>query len=216
MDLQQYAASTTLVVKLLSRLSRLPDAVVVNSKAGRRWHEGLGYRPRRWEFVPNGFDTVEFRPDASARTGLRAELGLDSNAILVGLVARYDRMKGHEDFLRAAARLHEEHDKVHFVLAGRGVEAGNTALAAIASALGLDGAVHFLGERADVRRVTAALDIAVSASRFGEGFSKAIGEAMACGVPCVVTDVGDAAVLVGETGRVVPPRQPASPGPGLQ
>ncbi len=201
---------STLVMRALVRLSHLPDVVVVNSQAGRRVHEGMGYRPRRWEFIPNGFDLEEFCPNAAARTRLRTDLGLSAGSLLIGLVARYDPMKDHVNFLRAASVLVKTHGDVSFVLVGRDVEPKNTTLSNTIVDLGLDRRVHMLGERTDIPALTAALDIATSSSSYGEGFPSAIGEAMACAVPCAVTDVGDSRVIVGDTGRVVPAKDSSS------
>ncbi len=207
MDLSLYPRSTTLVVRALALLSRLPDVVIANSEAGRAAHKALGYRPRRWEIIPNGFDIGLFRPDLGARGSLRAELGLAPDTKLIGMLARFDPMKDHATFLAAAARLAHANAGVHFVLAGRGIEPANVALAGEPA---LAGRLHLLGERADSARILAALDLATLSSAFGEGCPNVVGEAMACEVPCVATDVGDAARMIGETGRVVPPRDPAA------
>lgn len=203
-----YSRLTTLLPRVLARVSAVPRVVVVNSESGRSWHTELGYAPRRWEVIPNGFDTERFRPDPAARVRLRGALGIPDEAPVVGLVARYDPMKDHAGFLRAASRVRRVHPETSFVLAGRGAGADNPELAGLVRDLGLGGAVHLLGERADVAAVYPALDVLALASAFGEGFPNVVGEAMSCGVPCVVTDVGDAAAVVGGTGRVVPPRDP--------
>ncbi|WP_156927061.1 glycosyltransferase [Azospirillum halopraeferens] len=195
---------------LLARLSGLPDAVIVNSVAGRAVHESYGYRPRRWQLIPNGFDTERFRPRLQERAALRAELGLPRDAILIGLPARLDPMKDHCGFLAAAATLALREPSVHFVLMGAGLEAGNPAVMRMVGACGLADRVTLLGERRDMDRVLPALDVATLSSAFGEGFPNVLGEAMACGVPCVSTDVGDAAMIVGGTGVIVEPRDPVA------
>lgn len=199
---------STFVVLALARLSYLPDVIVCNTETGSRIHAGMGYRPRRWEFIPNGFDLDEFHPDPEAGARLRAGLGLSADSLLVGLVARYDPMKDHANFLRAVGILAKTREDVHFVLIGRDVDPKNVVLSRTIAELDLDGRVHMLGERTDIPAVTAALDIATSSSAYGEGFPNAVGEAMACAVSCVVTDVGDSRVIVGDTGRVVPPNDP--------
>lgn len=210
LDLARYSRTLRLVVKACGRLSALPEAVVANSEAGREYHTRIGYRPRRWVLVPNGVDLDTFRPDSTARPRLRADLGLPPETPLVGLVARFDPMKDHRTFLEAAAVLHRSRPDVHFMLAGLGLDSGNPRLADWLGELGIAPAVHLLGVRNGIPALMAGLDIATSSSAFGEGFPTAIAEAMACGVPCVVTNVGDSAVLVGGTGRVVPPRDPAA------
>lgn len=198
-----------LVVRLLARLSSRPDVVVVNSEAGRRVHAALGYRPRRWLVAANGFDTALFRPDPAAPAALREALGLAPDCPVIGLVARYDPLKDHATFLRAAALLAGDEPEVRFVLVGAGADDGNPTLTGLVGELGLGGRVRLLGERRDVPALTAGFDIAACSS-VGEGFPNVVGEAMACAVPCVATDVGDSAALVGETGRVVPPGDPGA------
>lgn len=197
------------LLRILARASGRPDVVVINSNAGRLPHERLGYRPREWRVIPNGFDVSQFRPRPEARAALREELGLDPAVPIIGLVGRYNVLKDHATFLTAAALLRGAHGAVHFVLVGDDVNRENAVLMDQVHELGLDGAVHLLGRRDDVAAITAGFDIATSSSS-GEGFSNVIGEAMACAVPCVVTDVGDSAAVVGETGDVVPPRDPAA------
>lgn len=206
MDLGSYSRLTRLVARTGTWLSRYPDAVVANSHAGQRFHESQGYRPRRWKVIPNGFDLSQFAPNPQARCQVRAELELPRDAFLIGLVARFDPMKDHETFLRAAQVLVQRQVEASFVMVGAGVDPGNPTLRRLVTELGLGERVRLLGERRDVARITAALDIASSSSR-GEGFSNVIGEAMASGIPCVVTDVGDSASIVDGTGRIVPPGQ---------
>jgi glycosyltransferase involved in cell wall biosynthesis len=199
-----YGPTSSLTRWMAGRLSPLPDAVVVNSSAGRRAHEALGYRPRRWELIPNGVDTDMFRPDDARRAAVRRELGLTDGLAAIGVIARLDPVKGHDLWLRAAGLLARDRPDLRFVLAGRGVTAGSPHLARWIGDAGLDGRVVLLGERRDIAALDAAMDLVVMPS-ITEGFPNAVAEAMACGVPCVVTDVGDAAELVGGTGWVTPP-----------
>ena len=194
---------TGFAVRALARLSHVPNVVVVNSDAGLRVHEDLGYRPRRWRVIPNGFEIDRFVPDAAAYAGVREELGLASDTVLIGLIARYDPLKDHETFLRAAAHICRDDPRVHLLLVGCGVDPSNGALTGLANALGITGNVHLLGERPDIPSLTAALDVATCSSR-GEGFPNVVGEAMACAVPVVATNVGDLAAVIGDTGIVTP------------
>ena len=187
-------------------LSRWPDAVVVNSEAGRRLHTEYGYRPRHWRRIGNGFDLDVFRPSPADRAAVRRELGLAADTPLVGLIARWDPLKGHRTFLAAAARLAVRMPDVRFLLAGDGISVGNRALADLI-APDLARRLVLLGRRADIPRLTAALDVA-SCTSDDEAFPNVVGEAMACAVPCVVTDVGDAAAIVSDPDLVVPPGQP--------
>jgi glycosyltransferase involved in cell wall biosynthesis len=210
MDMTRYGRLTAMVVAMAAKLSGYPDSIIFNSYAGRQYHRSIGYEPKRWEVIPNGFDLEAFKPDEKARIGLRDELGLPEKSLLIGLIARFDPMKDHRNYFLAARHLlstEEGKGEVHFVLAGFGVDVGNVTMKRVISECRLDAQVHLLGERTDIPFVTSALDIA-SSSSLGEGFPNVIGEAMACGVPCAVTDVGDSAWLVGDTGRIVPPGDP--------
>jgi len=199
---------TIAVVKVGAWLSRLvPDTILGNAEASRQAHISLGYDAARFDIIPNGFDLDRFRPDPGARASVRAELGLSAAAPLIGLIARYDVQKDHATFLRAAGLLAKRNPEVRFLLAGGGVEEREPALAALLGETGTGQRAFLLGHRDDVPRLTAALDIGTSSS-IGEGFANAVGEAMAAGLPMVVTDVGDSRVIVGDTGIVVPPGNP--------
>jgi glycosyltransferase involved in cell wall biosynthesis len=193
LDLRHYGPGLRLVVKACTLLSAWPDLVIANSAAGLESHLALGYRPRRTEVIANGIDIDEYRPDPAARHALRGELGIPEGAIVLAHVARIDPMKDHATFLATMARL----PQISALMVGAGTE-------------NLSGGrnVVRLGRRNDVTRLLAAADFVVSSSRFGEGFSNALAEGMACGLPAVATDVGDAKVIVGDTGLVVPPANP--------
>ncbi len=199
--------STILTASLGARLStRLPARILCCSAVARDVHEALGYAPEKMAVIPNGFDLERFRPDGEARIAVRRELGIEPDAPLIGLVARFDPQKDHRSFIIAAARLLESDRSAQFLLCGEGTNADNRELGEWIRAAGIGANCHLLGLRDDMARINAALDIAVSSSAFGEGFSNAVAEAMACGVPCVVTDVGDSSLMVEDTGRVVAPK----------
>ncbi|MFN8536645.1 MAG: glycosyltransferase [Thermomicrobiales bacterium] len=187
---------------------RATTRVIVNSETGRRYHQQLGYHPREWAFIPNGINLDEFSPNPAHRAAVRAELGLAPDTPLIGLIARRDPMKDHATFFQAAALLSRDHPDAHFLLAGRGITPSDPTLARLLAATGLTGRARLLGERRDIPRLTAALDLATSSSAYGEGFPNVIGEAMACAVPCAATAVGDSAQLIGDTGPIVPRATP--------
>jgi glycosyltransferase involved in cell wall biosynthesis len=209
-DTLAFRKTTVAIARLCARLSwSLPERIVCCSETGRQMHAEFGYDARKMVVIPNGFDVEQFRPDPSARASVREELAVPASAPLIGLVARFDPHKDHATFVAASALVAARFPEARYLLVGHGVEPSNATLRAAISAAGLGDRARLLGARDDVARLTAACDLAVSSS-FGEGFSNAIGEAMACGVPCVATDVGDSAWLVGDTGRVVAPRDPAA------
>ena len=193
MDIARYALSLRLAVKACRRFSHTPDAVIANSEAGRRVHQALGYRARRFEVIENGIDTTRFRPDTAARADTRKALGIAPNSLVVILPARVDPMKDHDCFVDALGRLP--------AVTGLAVGLGTERLPARPNLIGL-------GPRSDMAALYNAADLMVLSSAYGEGFSTGLGEAMACGVPAVVTDVGDSARIVAATGTVVPPRDP--------
>ena len=195
--------STLWVVKACALLSRrVPAQIISCSQRAKEVHAAVGYAADKLHVIPNGFDLDRFVPDALAHASVRAELGLAPDTPLVGLIARFDSQKNHFGFIEAAAQIHEQLPDVHFVLAGTDVDGSNAALNAAIAAQGLQARMHLLGRRDDVPRLMAALDVLASSSH-GEAFPNVLGEAMACGVPCVVTDAGDSAEIVGSTGRVV-------------
>ena len=183
----------------------LPAAVVCCSESTRDLHRKIGYQADRLVVIPNGFDLDTFRPDPAARSSVREELGIEPDAPLVGMIARFDPQKDHQTFVRAAARVAAVDESVRYLLCGDGVTPGNPELRAWLGAAGIADRCRLLGRRSDTVRLQASLDVGTLSSVAVEALPLVIGEAMACGVPCAVTDVGDSALLVGDTGRVVPP-----------
>jgi glycosyltransferase involved in cell wall biosynthesis len=199
---------TAAIIRLSAYLSRFTSKVIHVSNVGKNQHEALGYDKKNGCVIFNTVDTSLFVPSELAKAEIRAELGLPENAFIVGLVCRYHPMKDHANFLQAAALLLKEYPDIHFAMVGTGVVKENETLDRIIKELGISHRTHLMGERSDMPRVTAALDIASSASAYGEGCPLIVGEAMSCGVPCTVTDVGDSGLIVGNTGWVVPPKNP--------
>jgi len=196
---------TRLVIRANAALSAAPQRVVYNSTLSRAQHAAAGFKDERGIVIPNGFDTELFRPDPAARAAARSRLGIPERADVIGLVARDHPMKDHANFFAAAGRLAQARPDVFFVLAGAFVDSSNARLEALVAQAGLQGRTRLLGEVADVQRLYPAFDVAVLSSAWGEAFPNVLGEALACAVPCVSTDVGDAAAIVGAAGRIVPP-----------
>ncbi|MEG4320537.1 MULTISPECIES: glycosyltransferase [unclassified Microcoleus] len=200
--------ATSAIIKILAKISSFPEKILYNSKTGASQHEQLGYQASKTLVISNGFDPENFMPSLEFRTSLIKELGLESDTFLIGRFARYHLMKDFANFLEAAAILLKDYPDVHFLLAGDEVNWENQILSQLIHELKIVDRIHLLGDRQDIPRLTAALDIASSSSFYGEAFPNVIGEAMSCGVPCVVTDVGDSAWIVSNTGRIVSPKNP--------
>lgn len=201
-DIRLEKRGTALVIRVEKSLSRVPCRIIYNSHISAEQHEAFGYSGTRKEIIPNGFDIELFRPDGIARHAIREEIGIGDDTPLVGLIARYHPMKDHTNFLNAARLIKAVRPQTMFVLVGR-----DTARALSGGHAGDIGeSVRVLGERSDMPAISAALDVAVLSSSHGEAFPNVIGEAMACAVPCVATDVGDARRIIGDTGQVVPAR----------
>ena len=208
MDLSFYDRLARYHHKLECMLSRFADSIIVNSKAGYRHAASQGFPESKMIVIPNGIDLIQFKPDRTSGDAIRREWGIADREKLIGLVGRLDPMKDHVTFLKAAAVMMKNRPEVRFVSIGNGPEDYKKELVRTAEELGLTNRMIWAGSRKDMLNVYNALDIVCSSSSFGEGFPNVIGEAMACGVPCVVTDVGDSSWLVGESGVVVPPKDP--------
>lgn len=207
-DLRDLKPTTRLVMRINALLSpSFPAAVVYCAVSSLQAHDRYGYRSKRKVVIPPGVDLETFHPDAQVRHEVRRELGIDEKTLLIGLCARFHPDKDHYNFVRAAAILHEQMAEVEFLLWGEAVDAHNSMLAEWIGQDSLRLKIHLLGQRDDSPRLTSALDVATLSSA-SEAFPSVVGEAMACEVPCAVTDVGDTANIIGETGRLVPRRNP--------
>jgi glycosyltransferase involved in cell wall biosynthesis len=201
---------TQLVAHLCGRTSRLlPTSIICCSISARAIHVGLGYDDARIEFIPNGYDVEAFAPDPQLRQQLRAELGLDDATPLIGIAARFDPIKDHHSFVRAAALVAEQQPDARFLMCGDNIDSNNQQLGEWIRDAGMTEKMFLLGRRTDMAAIYNGIDLLTSSS-ITEGFPNTIAEAMACGTPCAVTDVGDAALIVGECGRVVPAGNPAA------
>lgn len=201
--------STRAIVRVNAILSGfIPAKIIACSRVAQKIHVERGYKADRMVFIPNGFDLEDFRPDADARAILRAELGIPPGAPVAGLAARFDPQKDHATFFKAARDVMASLPDLHLILCGDGIAPDNPELSAMITDFDKPENIHLLGRRADMKSVYPAWDTAVLSSSYGEAFPLVIGEAMACGIPCVGTDVGDTVELIGLTGLTVPPREP--------
>jgi glycosyltransferase involved in cell wall biosynthesis len=195
-------------IRLGAALSSSPRAIIYNSQVGASQHEQLGYHATKTVVIPNGFDCQLFRARPEMAERLRHEAGIDRERTIIGMVARNHPQKDVLNLIKATALLARRAIDVHVVIVGVGFDAANAGLAHRIEQAGVAARISLMGQRHDIPDIVAGLDIATLPSAWGEGFPNVLGEAMACGVPCVTTDIGDSAWIVGRTGMVVPPRDP--------
>jgi glycosyltransferase involved in cell wall biosynthesis len=207
-DLKSLKAATRWIVRLNAWLSHsLPAQIVCCAESTLHSHAAIGYHSKKMVLITNGFDLNRFHTDPDASSANRAEMKISSTTPLIGLCARFHPVKDHFTFLQAARMIAAQLPEVRFVLCGENITADNALLSEWIEMNELKDRCILLGQRNDMPSMLASLDLLVSAS-LSEAFPMILGEAMACGVPCVATDVGDSARIVGETGRIVPPGQP--------
>ena len=200
-DISKERFLTQAVIRSGRVLAPHADALVNNSRVSREQHARIGYANRRSLVIPNGFEVASFRPDPAARAAFRAEVGLAEGAVAAGIVARVHPSKDHGLFFRAAELAAAADPRLVFVCAGHGTDTHERCRTAARGPL--KGRLLLLGERVDVPRVMAGLDMLVSSSAT-EGCPNAVGEAMACGLPVIGTDSGDTADVIGDAGTVIP------------
>jgi glycosyltransferase involved in cell wall biosynthesis len=214
-DINNEKRMTRGLIRLGAYLSRWPRKIVYVSRASHRQHRELGYHDERATIIPNGFDCRRFHPRAGAREELRRTLGLSSDTIVLGKVAVVRPMKDHANLLKACALLKGRAVPFHLVLIGRRASEDNLELMRLIEQTGVGDRISLLGERHDMPGLIGGLDVLVVSSAWGESFPIVLGEAMASGVPCVTTDLGDSAWIVGDAGIVVPPRDPEALAEGM-
>ncbi len=207
MELRRYDWLFRLAARVEQWLSRFPDLIIVNSVAARDYHVANGFPAHKLKLIPNGIDTQVFKPDTQARRKMRNDWGISETTRLIGTVGRLDPVKDLPDFLQAAALINRELTETRFICVGTGPAHYVEHLKYLAHDLGIAESVIWEPARQDIAAAYNALDLLVSSSQ-AESFPNSVAEAMSCGVPCIVTDVGDSALLVGDNGTVVPPRNP--------
>lgn len=196
------------VYRLEGRLSHSADLIIANSHVGRDVAIRRGFPKEKTIVVPNGIDTDRFFPRPDERDRMRSKWGIADNQRLIGLVARLDPIKDHATFLQAASEIAKYRSDVRFVcVGGDGTDQYTRSLLTLAGELGVSSLVVWAGEIEDMPAVYSALDVLTLCS-IGEGFPNVVAEGMSCGVPCVVSDVGDARYIVKDLGHVIPVRDP--------
>ena len=210
------ARATLLVVWLCARLSTwVPARIISCSVSAAEVHKKAGYQSNKFVIIPNGYAMDQFKPDIGARLALRAELGISADAFIVGMVARFDPQKDHQNLFFALQLVKESSGQFTCLLVGAEMDSGNAQLVTSLNAARIATHVKLLGRRDDVSAVMNALDLHVLSS-VGEAFPNVLAEAMACGTPCVTTNAGDSALIVGDFGWVVSTGNPMALASGIK
>lgn len=207
MDLSQYGLPERIHYQLERFASNTPHSIIINSQAGKDYAISQRFPEAKITVIRNGIDTSQYFPDKALAKSIRKEWGIEKTAILVGLVGRIDPIKNHFLFLEVVNMLQKHNLELRFVCVGDGPEEHKNALQQHASALGISNKIRWTGKRSDISAIYNALDICCSTSN-GEGFPNVLAEAMACGTPCVATNVGDSKEILGQHGQIVPPGDP--------
>ena len=201
--------SSRVVARICAHISsRVPMRIVCCSEQAARLHQSIGYQASKFAIIPNGYDVTQFAPSKDKRVKLRDEWNICPDELLLGMVARWDPQKDHANLLSAMALVKRTRPRLRCVLVGPNMDQQNTELMALIATNELQDSVILTGPHDNIPAVMNALDLHVLSSSYGEAFPNVVAEAMACETPCVVTEVGDAPLIVGETGRVVAPNDP--------
>jgi glycosyltransferase involved in cell wall biosynthesis len=204
-EVGEFRPMTRLTIKLGAWMSSSIAKIIYCGRFIAESHYQLGYSTKNAVIIPNGFDTDRFAPSDDSRKLVREKLRMPQNAIIVGMTARYHPHKDHPNFIRAAALVRKEFPDTYFILAGRGLDKSNAVVRGLVEELGLNDQLFLLGEHCSVETLIPAFDVYCLSSS-AEGFPNSLGEAMSCAVPCVSTDAGASAEVLGSSGVVVPVR----------
>lgn len=196
--------STILIAKILAKVSKvIPTTIVYCAEKALEVHKDIGYKCDDKQVIANGYELDMFYPNDTSTDKLRLELNIKKHENIVGFVARFDELKDHDNLLQALQIVKKKIKDFKCLLIGANMIESNEILKAMIVKYDLENQILLLGERNDIPNIMNLLDIHVLSS-YSEAFPNVLCEAMACGTPCITTDVGDAAFIVGDTGWVVP------------
>jgi len=198
--------TTIIIIKILSKLSYLiPKSIVIASKRAKKIYEIKGYDKKKLRFIPNGYDLSILKPSKFQKINFQKKNKIKKKIPLIGKVARFDLKKDHLNLIKALSLIRSKNVNFSCVLIGTNINQSNIKLVSKIKELKLSNHVKLLGQNDDITKVMNGLDVYIQSSSYGEGFPNVVAEAMSCGTPCVVTDVGDAKFIVGKNGWIVAP-----------
>ncbi len=207
-DIRDEKFTTRMILRAAAKVSGSASAIIYNSAVARSQYDAIGFDNRRAAIIANGFDCNQFKPDPSANAWLRPTFGIAPDVPVIGMVARYHPMKNPGNLIKAVAAVRETGKDAHLLIVGKGMDTLPPEVDRLARTLIPENRITLEGVRFDIQQILAGVDLLVSPSAWGEAFPNVLGEAMACGVPCIATDVGDSKAIIGEAGEAVPPRDP--------
>jgi glycosyltransferase involved in cell wall biosynthesis len=213
---QKKISATGLIIRLCSILSYfIPEKIICCANAAKDRHVELGYDAKKMIFIPNGYEIINHSTDFDAAKISRSDFCINNDDLVIGVVGRYDYLKGYDIFIEAASHLINKFNKnIVFLCVGRNVDLNNKPLTAHIKRLKMESNFRLVGEVYNVIEYFSLMDIFCLPSR-AEGFPNVVAEAMLASLPCVVTDVGDASIIVDREGIVVPPSNPLELSNGL-
>lgn len=202
--------TTVFIIKILSVLSYIiPKTIITVSKKAKKIYEIGGYKKNIIKFIPNGYDLSILKVSKLKKRKFQKKIKLKKKIPIIGNVARFDPQKDHLNLLNALYLINKRNIDFFCILVGFNVHKKNLDLVSNIKQLRLSNHVKLIGQYENISEVMNGLDLHILSSSYGEGFPNVIAESMACGTPCIVTDVGDSALVVGKTGWVVPPKDSA-------
>lgn len=200
---------TIIIVKILSKFSFfLPIKIVINSKKAKKIYEIEGYDKKKLHYIPNGYDLSILKPNNLKKINFKKKYSLKKNIPLIGNIARFDPKKDHINLIKALSLVRLKNSNFLGIFLGSGIDNDNKLLVSEIKKLNLSKNIKLIGQNNNIAEAMNGIDIYVQSSSYGEGFPNVVAEAMSCGTPCVVTDVGDAALIAKKSGWVVPPNNP--------
>jgi glycosyltransferase involved in cell wall biosynthesis len=200
--------TTFVLVKILAKLSHIiPKSVIVVSKSTKFFCINFGYNKKKLCLISNGYDLNILKPLSNQKLYFQKKLKIKKNVPIIGLVARYHPVKDHFNLLQALSIMKSKNINFYCVLVGSNINNSNVKLISEIKRLKLSNFIKLIETNNNIVQVMNGLNIKILCSK-REGFPNVVAEAMACGTPCIVTDVGDAALIVGKTGWIIPPNNP--------
>ena len=196
--------SLLILIRILAKLSYfLPKKIIFCSKNSMKLHSKIGYSEYKMEYVPNGYDIQKFKPSPTKKSIYRPKDKMNNKVTMLGNVARFHPQKDHYNLLNALSILKKRKFFFKCILVGFNIDKKNKILSKLIKELDLNNEIILLGSQNNINKIMKKIDIHILSSAYGEAFPNVVAEAMACGTPCVVTDVGDSSIIVGKTGWIV-------------